>query len=193
MVRSPASTEALDRYPVGLTRYVAFLGGINVGGHRVTMGRLESEFEALGFDDVSTFIASGNVLFTTSGPRASLETAIQARLAEQLGYGVPTFVRTAAAVTKAAALEPFGLLADGDTHLVSFLRKAPSPTAKRATESLSNDQDRFKVQGTELHQLIHGGVSDSSVKNSVLAKALGVPYTGRNAKSLRKLVANLAT
>ena len=49
------------------------------------------------------------------------------------------------------------------------------------------------MHGTELHQLIHGGVSDSSVKSSALAKALGVPYTGRNAKSLRKLAAKLAT
>ena len=157
------------------------------------MDRLKSEFDALGFDDVSTFIASGNVVFAASGSRASLETAIESRLADQLGYGVPTFVRTAASVTNTAALEPYGPVSDGDTHLVSFLRKTPTPTAKRATESLSNDQDRFHVHGTELHQLIHGGVSDSSVKSSVLAKALGVPYTGRNAKSLRKLAAKLAT
>ena len=48
-----------------MTRYVAFLGGINVGGHRVSMERLRTEFGTLGFLDVSTFIASGNVIFTT--------------------------------------------------------------------------------------------------------------------------------
>jgi uncharacterized protein (DUF1697 family) len=155
------------------------------------MDRLRSELEALGFDGVSTFIASGNVLFEATGSPASLESKIEARLAEHLGYDVPTFVRTSSAVTKAAALEPYGEVADGDTHLVVFLRTAPTANAKRATEALGNDQDRFHVHGKELHRLIHGGVTDSSVKSSVLAKALGQSSTARNAKSLRKLAAKL--
>jgi uncharacterized protein (DUF1697 family) len=175
-----------------VARYVAFLGGINVGGHRVTMDRLRGEFEALGFTDVRTFIASGNVMFEATGARASLEPKIETRLAEQLGYAVPTFVRTASAVSGASALAPFGALAEGDTHHVVFLRNAPTAAATRATEALSNDQDRFEVHGTELHWHIHGGLTDSSVKSSVLAKALGQPFTTRNAKSLRKLSAMLA-
>ena len=120
-----------------------------------------------------------------------MEPTIEARLAEQLGYNVPTFVRTASAVRKASALEPYGTIADGDTHHVLFLRKAPTASAKRATEALSNDQDRFEVHGTELHWRIHGGLTDSSVKSSVLAKALGQPSTARNTKSLRKLAERL--
>ena len=175
------------RYVVGVARYVAFLGGINVGGHRVTMDRLRAEFEALGFTSVRTFIASGNVLFEATGSRASLEPKIEARLAEELGYAVPTFVRTASAVRKASGLEPYGAIAEGDTHHIVFLRKAPTAAAKRATEALSNDQDRFEVHGTEVHWHIHGGLTDSSIKPSVLAKALGQPSTTRNTKSLRKL------
>ena len=96
------------------------------------------------------------------------------------------------AVRKAAALEPYGAIVAGDTHHVVFLRKAPTAAAKRATEALSNDQDRFEVHGTELHWHIHGGITDSSVKSSVLAKALGQPSTARNTKSLRKLADMLA-
>ena len=90
-----------------MPRFVAFLGGINVGGHRVTMDRLRAEFEALGFQNVSTFIASGNVLFEATGSASSLESKIEVRLAEQLGYAVPTFVRSARAVRNASALEPY--------------------------------------------------------------------------------------
>ena len=93
--------------PVG---YVAFLGGINVGGHRVTMERLRGEFEALGHEDVRTFIASGNVVFGARVGRAALESSIERHLHERLGYAVPTFVRPGAAVVKIAALEPFGEL-----------------------------------------------------------------------------------
>jgi uncharacterized protein (DUF1697 family) len=176
-----------------MSRYVAFLGGINVGGHRVTMDALRAEFEALGLTGVSTFIASGNVVFDASGKAAPLESKIEAHLAGQLGYAVPTFVRTATVVVDIATREPFGPIAGGDTHLVAFLRKAPTATAKKATEALSNDQDRLAVHGTELHWLVHGGFSDSSIKTSVLAKALGQPWTTRNTKSLRKLAERLRT
>lgn len=157
----------------------------------MTMDSLRAEFEALGFTAVSTFIASGNVIFEAAGKAAPLELRIDAHLAEQLGYPVPTFVRTAGAVAKVAALEPFGPIAGGETHLVAFLRRAPTAAAKKATEALSNDQDRFEVHGTELHWLIRGGVTDSSVKSSVLTKALGRPWTTRNTKSLRKLASTL--
>ena len=47
------------------------------------------------------------------------------------------------------------------------------------------------MSGTELHWLIHGGISDSSVKTAVLGRALGQPWTTRNTKSLRKLADRL--
>lgn len=177
---------------------MAFLGGINVGGHRVTMERLRGEFVTLGHDEVRTFIASGNVVFSPgpdAGARsrrtATLESTIETHLADRLGYRVPTFVRRAPAVVEIAAREPFGPLAAGDTHAVGFLRKAPTASAARSVAALSNEQDRFEVHGTELHWWIHGGISDSSVKPAVLATAVGVPFTTRNTTSLRKLAATL--
>jgi uncharacterized protein (DUF1697 family) len=187
-----AGRNAVRRAPYGVpVRYVAFLGGINVGGHRVAMDRLRQEFEALGHDDVRTFIASGNVIFTTGGRAPAIERTVEAHLTDRLGYGVPTFVRTAVAVRKVAACEPFGELAAGDSSYVGFLRTAPTAAAARATEALSNDQDRFEVHGKELHWLIHGGMSDTSVKPSVLGRALGVGCTTRNTMSLRKLADTL--
>ena len=72
------------------------------------MDTLRAEFEALGFAEVSTFIASGNVIFEAAGKAAPLELKIEGQLAQQLGYPVPTFVRTATVVVKIAAREPFG-------------------------------------------------------------------------------------
>ena len=95
------------------------------------MDRLRAEFEALGFTDVSTFIASGNVLFEATGSRASLEPKIEARLAEQLGYAVPTFVRTASAVRKASALEPYG----DDRRRRHAPRRLPAQGAHRGREA----------------------------------------------------------
>ncbi len=164
-----------------MARFVALLGGINVGGHRVTMDRLRTEVTALGFTDVATFIASGNVLFT--GPaRGNHEARIQEHLAEQLGWPVPTFVRTAAEVIAAGDLRPFGATPPGHTHMVAFCRAAPSFTIK----DRSTDFDRFEVHGRELHWLIAGRLTESTITLTRLAKLIG-PNTTRNITSLERL------
>jgi uncharacterized protein (DUF1697 family) len=174
-----------------LTRQVALLAGINVGGHRVRMDRLRAEFAALGLDEVRTFIASGNVIFSSGKKPATLEPMIETHLEAELGYAVPTFVRSAVAVTRAAELDPFGHLPDHDSHYVVFLRRAPSADERRATEALNTARDTFAFHGTELHWLVHGKLMDSSVKPTVLARALAQPSTSRNVTSLRKLAATL--
>ena len=93
------------------------------------MDRLKSEFETLGFENVSTFIASGNVLFDTNGSRALLEAMIEARLGGATGDALPTLCARRNSVMKASALEPYGDITGGDTHHVLFLRKAPTGSA----------------------------------------------------------------
>ena len=78
-----------------MTRYIAFLRAINVGGHTVKMDILRQLFEELGLSKVETFIASGNVIFETpSQNERELEERIQAKLHASLGYQVATFLRT---------------------------------------------------------------------------------------------------
>ena len=170
---------------------MAFLGGINVGGHRVTMERLRAELATLDLREVRTFIASGNVIFDASGTASTWERRIEARLGEALGYPVPAFVRSARAVRAVVARQPFGVITPPFTHHVAFLRAAPGADVRRATEALSNRTDRFEVHGKELHWRVRGGLTDSSVKRTVLARALGQPSTTRNATSLTKLAALL--
>lgn len=175
-----------------MTRYVAFLRAINVTGRRLTMDKLKAEFEALGFDDVSTYIASGNVIFEATGTDAELERRIESHLDKALGYEVATFVRTSKEIAKLAAAEPFKGKADGDSHYVGFLRTKPSATAKKATEALSGDHDELRIVGRELHWLVHGRFMDSEVKPKDMERALGNQQTTtRNTTMLRKLAAKL--
>jgi uncharacterized protein (DUF1697 family) len=174
-----------------MASYVAFLGGINVGGHRVTMERLRGEFESLGFEDVGTFIASGNVLFRASGAAAQLERHIEAHLEGALGYPVPTFLRTNAGVVAAAELAPFGAVRPGHTHVIAFLKKTPSKSQVAAALALANAHDRFEPEGKHLHWYVRSGFAGSTIKPSALRAALGQPYTVRNVKSLRTLASRL--
>lgn len=169
------------------TRSVALLGGINVGGHRVTMDRLRDLVAGLGFTDVATFIASGNVLFDApAGARDDeLASRIAAALGEALGYAVPTYVRTAHEIRSVAATLPFGTVVEGTTHMVAFC-------ARPLDESLDVDHpsgDLWRVHGRELHWFVPGRLSSSAITLPQLVKALGQPATTRNHTMLRKLAA----
>jgi uncharacterized protein (DUF1697 family) len=91
-----------------MTQYVAFLRAINVGGHIVKMPELQRLFEGMGFFNVATFIASGNVIFESAVDDAhELEQIIEKELQEALGYEVVTFLRTLPEVAAIADHKPF--------------------------------------------------------------------------------------
>lgn len=168
-----------------MTRFVALLGGINVGGHRVTMDRLRAEVASLGYADVATFIASGNVLFT--GPaRGDHETRIAAHLGEALGWPAPTYLRTAAEVVATTDLAPFGPTPEGHTHMVAFCRTAPDAASADAVAAQSTSFDRLEVHGRDVHWLIDGKLTDSKITLPKLVKLIG-PNTTRNITSLERL------
>ena len=87
---------------------IAFLKGINLGGHTVKKEQLIAVFESVGCQNVTTFIASGNVVFDKpSGAVAPLETRAEDAFAAALGYAAPTFIRTTAELKKVVARRPF--------------------------------------------------------------------------------------
>jgi len=179
-------------------RSVALLGGINVGGHRVKMTALRTRFEALGFQNVATFIASGNVRFDadTTDTRG-LETRIAQYLAQALGYHVPTFIRTIAELQFVATYQPFPTFArepDVDTLSILFLA-TPLPADLHTTLlSFRTPMDEFHIHQREIYWLCHGKTSASLVNWSLLSKRVpSPPATVRNVTTIRKLVARYAT
>ncbi len=175
-----------------MKRYVALLRGINVGGHRVKMDRLRALFSDMGFGDVRTFIASGNVIFTVDGGGASpqaLERVIESGLAEALGYEVATFIREPAQL-RTVVDRPAADLDDPDHSVyVTFLHAPPDEQLREALRALESDMDRFVFAGRELYWRVAGKMSESPLFGGGLTKALrGVPNTARNVTSLRKLL-----
>lgn len=171
-----------------MPRYVALLRGLNVGGHRVKMDRLRALFGEMGFAGVSTFIASGNVLFEAGSAGAdALERRIEAHLEAALGYAVATFLRTPEELAAAAALDPFPGSGAERTLMVSFLKRAPDEALRARLDALRTPGDDFRVEGREVYWLTGERMSDSPVGAQV-AKALS-GGTMRNATSVRKLAA----
>ena len=92
-----------------MDRYVAFLRGMNLGGRRIKNEELRRHFEEMGFEEVATFRASGNVVFSSPKRVAEgkLTGRVEAELDQRLGYDVPVFLRSIAEVAAIAACEPF--------------------------------------------------------------------------------------
>jgi uncharacterized protein (DUF1697 family) len=176
-----------------MTTLVAFLRGINVGGHTVKKAELCAPFESLGLADVRSFIASGNIIFDTAErATAQLEQDIERELRQALGYEVATFLRTLPEIATIAQRQPFGgdEPAAGTSLIVGFLKEAPGAAVAKALVALSNDTDRFELMGRELYWLARKGMAKSTVKSSELARALGkVDITTRNITTVRKLAA----
>jgi uncharacterized protein (DUF1697 family) len=170
---------------------VGFLRAVNVGGRRVPMNRLVEVCTSLGYADVWSYINSGNVVFDTTGGRASIESAMQQALADEFGFECTTFVRTATEVRNVVDARPFTLAA-GDTHFVTFLKKAPSTGDASRLEALSNDFDTLVVQGAEVHWRMRGRSTDSHLSRRDWEKVLGpLSSTSRNMTMLTKLAAKL--
>ncbi|HEY6743708.1 MAG TPA: DUF1697 domain-containing protein [Lapillicoccus sp.] len=176
-----------------MTVRVGFLRAVNLGKRKVQMPRLKAAVEGLGYDDVWTYINSGNVVFETSGSRPAVEKALEKALESEFGFECTTFVRTGAELEKTLAATPFEVAA-GDTHFVTFLKKAPASSAAKALEALSNDYDTLVVQGADVHWRMHGSSIDSTLAKRHWEKILGpMSSTSRNVKMLTKLAAKLGS
>lgn len=176
-----------------MPRYVALLRGINLGKRRVKMDDLRAHFEALKFSRVSTFIASGNVLFETAA-REDLKLAakIEQHLHARLGYEVDTFVRSAAEIAAAAAHRPFAAALMDAPENTTFCYFLKTPLTSAQADGLSRcrtEFDSFQVEGREFYWLCQKIKShESKVWTLPAIRALKLPSsTARNLTTVRNL------
>ena len=175
-----------------MTRLFAFLRAINVGGHTVTMAELRGIFEDLGFLDVETFIASGNVIFRSpSKTLGALEPTIEGGLHKALGYEVKTFIRTAPELVAVSGYKPFPetRIRSAGAFCVGFMAQPLDAAAKKSLFALKTTIDDFHVHGREVYWLCTMRQSESKFSNTRFEKATGARITFRGAGTVAKLAA----
>jgi uncharacterized protein (DUF1697 family) len=175
-----------------MQRYVAFLRGMNLGKRRLPMTRLKALFEELRFDGVETFIASGNVIFSSKvTDTAMLEARIAKHLKTSLGYSVDTFLRTADEIAALGQAKVFGEDGrEGITIHVGFFQQALSPETARKFAGVGTKEDEIVLKGREYFWLCRVRTPDSKVWTLPETRALRLPTsTMRNISSIRKLIA----
>ena len=178
-----------------MPRYIAFLRAINVGEHTVKMDRLRGIFESLGFANVETFIASGNVVFETAAmDAAALETRIASALQAALGYEVATFLRTDAELARIVAHEAFppSHLDAAQALNIAFLAAPLDAESVRKLMALKTAIDDFATHEREIYWLCRKKQSESTFSNAVLEKTLRRQATFRGGNTVQKMAAKYA-
>lgn len=165
--------------------YVALLRAVNVGGTgKLPMTELKAMCVAEGFADVQTYIASGNVVFTSKLSAASVKTALEKRLAAYAGKPVGVIIRSAEEMAAVLKSNPFPKAPPNFTVAI-FLDEPPPPDALK---SIRGRQDEVILLGNrEIYVAFGSGMGRSKLKIPAAAKG-----TARNINTIGKLV-ELAT
>jgi uncharacterized protein (DUF1697 family) len=180
------------RFCLPMHHYIAFLRGINLGKRRLSMDELRKRFEELKFADVATFIASGNVIFSSKSADATkLTQTIETHLAKKLGYEVHTFLRTRAEIAAIAKFQPFAradMESADNTVYCSFLKAPLTPAQARGMVACRTDVDELHVAGREFFWLCRIGSAESKVWASPAMRALKLPSSSmRNLNTIQRL------
>jgi uncharacterized protein (DUF1697 family) len=157
------------------------LRGINVGGHaKVAMADLRQAFVDLRYDDVQTYIQSGNVLFRASASPAKLSSAVEQGLEARFGHGIRVVLRTKAQLAGVVEHNPF---AGGDREParlhVTFLASKPASSRVTDLETDAFLPDEFRVGGSEVYLHCPDGYGRTKLTNTFFERKLGVVATTR--------------
>ncbi|HET7476102.1 MAG TPA: DUF1697 domain-containing protein [Dermatophilaceae bacterium] len=181
------TAEVRGRHTGAVGVRVVLLRAVNVGGAKLPMADLRRIAEQLGAVNVSTYIASGNLICAPPGTAEAFDRALEQAVQREFGYFREAISRTPAQLRQALDAHPFEVLKDSYSY-ISFLLAAPTPAAVAKAAGLETFEDRCQVIGSELHIRYAAGAGKAQMNTNAIGRALGVPGTARNLTTVRKLV-----
>jgi uncharacterized protein (DUF1697 family) len=171
-------------------RQIVLLRGINLGpNRRVPMPELRELLSGAGFEDVRTYVQSGNVVISSDADPGELEERTERLIAEQFGFEVPVVVRTRDELAAVVERNPLSDVAhDPKRYQVSFLgAELEEGVVERLTE-LAAPAERVLADGRELYAWHPDGVARSKLWAKLAGTGLGVKATARNWKTVTTLL-----
>lgn len=175
-----------------MTVIISMLRGVNLGGRKILkMNALRALYESLKFEDVATFIQSGNVVFRTKERDLN-------KVAKRIGNGIEksfafrpeVVLRTAEEMRGVIARNPFAGRKDVQPSklLVWFLATAPDAEARKKLETVKKQQEELHLHERELYIYFPDGQGRSKLSLPAVDRALKILGTGRNWNSVMKLM-----
>jgi uncharacterized protein (DUF1697 family) len=153
------------------------------------MPRLREALAEAGFEDVATYVQSGNVVLSSGDPAGQVARACERLIEKEFGLKIPVVVRTRAQLAAVVKRNPLGKVAKNPKrYQVSFLEKKPSAALVRKLEEVAAPTERVVAAGREIYAWHPEGVARSKLWAALAGKGLGVTATARNWTTVTKLL-----
>jgi uncharacterized protein (DUF1697 family) len=171
-------------------RQIVLLRGINVGANnRIAMPALRDLLAGAGFDDVATYLQSGNAIVSSDRKPEQLARDCEALIADAFELSIPVVVRTRAQLAAVVKRDPLGEIADQPKlYQVSFCASAPDAEAVSKAAERAADGERMLVHGREIYAWFPHGIARSKLATQLAKQGLGTTATARNWTTVTKLL-----
>jgi uncharacterized protein (DUF1697 family) len=164
--------------------FISLLRGINVSGKKlIKMDALTSLFEGLGYDNVSTYVQSGNVVFcTTQHNIKKIESKIYDKINEIFQFDVPNIILVPDELQQIINDNPFLKNDDVNTEYLyfTFLSSDPKELNVEALSKLKSEDEDFVITNRAIYLYLPNGYSRTKLTNTAIEKALNIITTTRN-------------
>jgi uncharacterized protein (DUF1697 family) len=171
------------------------LRGINLGPHnRIAMPDLRAALTDAGFEDVRTYVQSGNVVLRTEQTAPTVATECETLIATRFGAEVPVIVRSGTELATVVERDPLeGAADDPKRYQVTFLSQAPPPELVEQLSALATGGERLAAIGAEIYAHHPDGIGRSKLAMKLGALKRPVLGTSRNWATVRRLLEMVAT
>ncbi len=170
-----------------MAKRIILLRAVNVGPAQLPMAQLRGIAEDLGATNVSTYIASGNLIADVPGEAAEFDRALEKAIEQEFGFFRESISRTPAQVRQALEAHPF-TVDEPKYSYVTFLLEAPTAEAIAKAETYETGADQWSIIGNEMHIKYANGAGRPEMKADSIGRALKVPGTARNLNTVKKLI-----
>ncbi|MBN9636532.1 MAG: DUF1697 domain-containing protein [Actinobacteria bacterium] len=171
-----------------MTRYAAFLRGVNVGGVNLKMAEVAAAFRQAGFEDVKTLLASGNVVLSSSAKASTVRAKAEAALRESFGYDAWVLVYPGDELRTISADFPFEREVDGHHSYVTFVSD-PDVLDELAGLIPTSGETIQRGHGVLYWQVARGSTLDSPLSKTMAKKRYKSSTTTRNLRTVEKVLA----
>lgn len=175
-----------------MNTYISLLRGINVSGQKkVKMAELKSLYESLNFENVVTYIQSGNVVFQSDLEEDRLKSSIEIAIKEHFNFDVPVLILTKTKLDNTAQNLPFtnvDIEAQGSKVLVFFLSENISNVPKSILEAYQTNSEQLVIDEKVIYLYCPEGSGKSKLTNKLIETKLKLTSTARNIKTVHKLL-----
>ena len=170
-----------------MNKYIAILRGINVSGkNKLPMAELRQILSNKGFNNLQTYIQSGNLIFQSEHSKEQVRATISDQILDRFGYEVPVLVLTAAELREIVNRNPFEHRDLTKLH-ITFLAGLPDQQLVAALPSSPNPREEFLMVDQAIYVYCPDGYGRSKINNTFFEKKLRVIATTRNWKTCMKL------